>query len=883
MSISSLRIAQLNMGRAAAVNDQLLAYCQETGVDIAMVQEPYTCRGILTGFEAVPIRCFLSKGMRRRGGPLHVDHGAAIIVFNPDLVVVARDVGTTENLVSVDLDCGVEGTVTFISGYFKYRTPTAVHVAALDNLCQSASADLLMALDANAFSTRWFSRINDRRGEILNTWLDEHGLNTANLRSDHMTFNGPRGRTNIDVTVCGGRMSEKLNDWEVNSGVTSSDHQLITFVIEVHTRAYVQRPSLFNLERGNHAAFELEFSSRNMCRTEDPSDLEAITQHLSEDITGAAKAHATRRSRRKKVHPPWWSADLTRLRREVRAAARQISSSGDRRAFNLKRNEYTSMLRKNKVTTWRSFCTLEGKLPWGKLFRWMKSGGRLPPVIALMKRPDGTVCRNIDESVTVLLDEMIPNDPTQHESASPTLGVCDLTPITEPELRRLTWSLAPNRAPGNDGITGKMIRVLWPTIATKLVWIINKCLRLARFPNCWKNAQKVPIIKGQDRDVRSPKSYRPVSLLPVLGKITEKVINLKLNEQICRNLTAKQYGFTKGRSTMDAIHDLLTWSDLRMEPHVVTVFLDISGAFDNLEWAALQRDLVSLGTSLHIRALIVDYLRGRTATMCIGGVSKSVSVTKGCPQGSILGPALWNVTTETLLGLEFPEYVTIIAYADDIVISVAANTRRSLVDRAQEVLVPVRAWAEERGLRFSAQKSVAMLTKGTLVPGFTLTFGEDRIVTVDRVKYLGIWIDQNRLFSHHIESLVGSSETLFSRLRGTYGAGWGTKRENLMVLYCGVFLPKVAYGARFWVHRTTSKKLTKKLGSIQRRPLLGITSAYNTTSTDALQVIAGVPPLDIEIKWLVAKAENLLLPTRLQHETLIACREALLDEWQRRW
>lgn len=269
--------------------------------------------------------------------------------------------------------------------------------------------------------------------------------------------------------------------------------------------------------------------------------------------------------------------------------------------------------------------------------------------------------------------------------------------------------------------------------------------------------------------------------------------------------------------------------------------------------------------------------------MTIGGVSKSVRVNKGCPQGSILGPTLWNVTMEALLKMHLPNHVFIQAYADDIALSVAGPNRRILVERAEAALRPVQDWADERGLSFSAKKSAAMMTKGTLAPGFTLSFGDDRIVTVDHVKYLGLWIDQKRSFAQHVDHLKNSSEPLFSRLRGALGAGWAMKRDNIMVLYRGVFLPKIAYGARFWIHSATLKQTIRKLGTIQRRALLGTSSAYNTTSTEALQVIAGVPPLEIEIRWLVAKSEASLLPPQLRLGTLSAEREALLDEWQTRW
>lgn len=99
---------------------------------------------------------------------------------------------------------------------------------------------------------------------------------------------------------------------------------------------------------------------------------------------------------------------------------------------------------------------------------------------------------------------------------------------------------------------------------------------------------------------------------------------------------------------------------------------------------------------------------------------------------------LWNVTTEALLRLEFSEHVSIQAYADDIAISVAGATRAALIQRTEQVLFPVMDWAEARGLVFSAAKSQVLMTKGHLTFGFTIAFGNDRIASVDRVKYLGL-------------------------------------------------------------------------------------------------------------------------------------------------
>jgi len=250
MSLSSLSIVQLNMGRASSVSDQLLEYYQSKEVDVALVQEPNTNRGRLAGFEVAPFRCYLSKPTRRRG-PQHLDYGAAIIVFNPNLVVVARDSDAIEKFVSVNMDCAADGTITMISGYFKYRVPTAVHVDVLDTLYKFTTNEVLIALDANAFSTRWYSRINDGRGETLTTWLDEQNLHTVNTHSPYTTFNGPSGRTNIDVTTCGQILLGKLRNLEVVPDVTTSDHQVITYSLQLQLREFVHRTTRFNLDRSH--------------------------------------------------------------------------------------------------------------------------------------------------------------------------------------------------------------------------------------------------------------------------------------------------------------------------------------------------------------------------------------------------------------------------------------------------------------------------------------------------------------------------------------------------------------------------------------------------------------------------------------------------------
>lgn len=195
--------------------------------------------------------------------------------------------------------------------------------------------------------------------------------------------------------------------------------------------------------------------------------------------------------------------------------------------------------------------------------------------------------------------------------------------------------MAPNKAPGLDGITAAVLRKSWPIIGRHFTRILDRCLRTSTFPDGWKKANVVVISKGADRDPCLPKSYRPVSLLPVLSKVLERLIVTRLEEETRINMSEDQHGFTVGRSTVSAIKSCLDWVDSAQDSKVVGIFLDISGAFDNLGWKVLIRDMIGLGASSATRSIIESYLVGRTAVLTVERSTASVNLTRGCPQGPL--------------------------------------------------------------------------------------------------------------------------------------------------------------------------------------------------------------------------------------------------------
>lgn len=116
-----------------------------------------------------------------------------------------------------------------------------------------------------------------------------------------------------------------------------------------------------------------------------------------------------------------------------------------------------------------------------------------------------------------------------------------------------------------------------------------------QFPDGCKSAELILIPKSGILDESQVKSFRPISLLPVLGKALETIIIHKIEKETTLKKHTEQHGFTTGRSTSSALEEVYNWVDASSAKHIFGTFLDITGAFDNVKWAPLLTQLINLG------------------------------------------------------------------------------------------------------------------------------------------------------------------------------------------------------------------------------------------------------------------------------------------------
>lgn len=215
-------------------------------------------------------------------------------------------------------------------------------------------------------------------------------------------------------------------------------------------------------------------------------------------------------------------------------------------------------------------------------------------------------------------------------------------PFTLEEVETVVNSFNSKKAPGSDGLISDICRHVITQAPELYLALANKCLEHSHFPNAWKKATVVVLRKPGKESYTVPKSYRPIGLLPVLGKVFEKIIVNRLKWHILPKLCTRQYGFVPQKSTEDVLYDLMQHisNKLNQKKLITVVSLDIEGAFDSAWWPVIRVRLAEEGCPINIRRVLDSYLESRQVEVRYAGEQVKRQTTKGCVQGSIGGPIL---------------------------------------------------------------------------------------------------------------------------------------------------------------------------------------------------------------------------------------------------
>jgi len=330
-------------------------------------------------------------------------------------------------------------------------------------------------------------------------------------------------------------------------------------------------------------------------------------------------------------------------------------------------------------------------------------------------------------------------------------------PVTLEEVVTQIGKLKNKKAPGEDLLDNKTLKILSTKALLFIVLLFNSVLRLSHYPSSWKSAI-ITMIPKPGKQPTEVDAYRPISLLPALGKMMERAILDRILglESVSRAIPKWQFGFRKSHGTPEQLHRVVNFALEAMESkmYTVAVFMDIQQAFDRVWHDGLLSKLKILLTP-QLFLLIQSFLSERKFSVVVDGEKSSKRpISAGVPQGSVLGPTLYSLYTSDMPDswgcTEVDDDDMLIAtYADDTAVMVRSPSIDIATLGLQEYVSRFEKWTTEWNIGINCSKCacVTFSTRPKNCPGISM-FGSV-LRHESYYKYLGVILDRGLTFQRH--------------------------------------------------------------------------------------------------------------------------------------
>ena len=880
---SNLKVTQLNANKRINLLDAfIIKIFEKEKRDILAIQEPP--------------RFINSMGMGTIYGSNNLGKRRAIIITNNNTIraenVTMQNQFTTDDMATVLLkvnlrinkDKFVRKDVMFSSIYCPRTVTSAGGVSinvdnpvseTFDSLvrhCGKVKIPLVILTDSNAHSSLWdhFSE-DDKRGEKLFEYICVNELSVCNC-DGRPTFQRKLNdsKSIIDLTITNKHAEEYVHAWKVNLGRAKiSDHNYIDFEYKCGN---IENSVIYSRRNINWKKFRGLLSKdidRFSLKLETNEDIEFANGELSEVLRNAFHLSAKKNNFSKNKKRIWYSKELDKKHRMINSLWNNVvkknpDDSEVYAEYRLQLNAYSNLCKKAKRKSYRKYHTeVESSEEISKNLKIFQGVGKNQ--IGTILKDDGSYTHDKQSTLQYLLRKLCDRPGNEQEVFdeelneylnSHNMGEEELTKIFN--IERLKWAVSEfgsYKAPGADEIFPAILVGAIDFIGDILLEIFKASLRLNYIPTGWRKALVTFIPKPDKADMNSHKSYRPITLSSFLLKTMERLLDFYIKENLRQQgveiYEKEQHAYIEGKGTETALHNFRhhveRLDDPKKNNKVVTlaVFIDATGAFDSIRYGFIVKALKEKNVNPTISRWIINQLRSRNLSTILGKEEVGISPNTGVPQGSILGPMVWNFGMDILIrqirkiGTTGLGGVQCVVYADDVALIVRDRSSSNAAARINKALRVVEEWSKASGVSINPDKTKYMsFHRNTEID---LLIGGKAIQKVDSMKYLGVIFDPKLNFRNHFVQVMEKANRTLHAASRMIATTWGLSPKKSLWLYEQIIVPKITYGSI--VTWTGAKALDDSFEKFQRKNLRFITGCVKSTPTSFLRVLTGTEKL----------------------------------------